>query len=102
MNGSSGTEAKEKKTRRADPALWFVGILFGLQVLIILIFREGSYVQVHDNLDLFVPHFRMMRLNNGFHAKNALMPMLHGVNRDLLGSEFQLYPLLLEVFSDRL
>ncbi|MCR5249566.1 MAG: DUF6044 family protein [Lachnospiraceae bacterium] len=94
MNGSSGTEAKEKKTRRAYPALWFVGILFGLQVLIILIFREGSYVQVHDNLDLFVPHFRMMRLNNGFHAKNALMPMLHGVNRDLLGSEFQLYPLL--------
>lgn len=78
--------------------LYLVGVLFGLQAVVFLIFRENSYLQVHDNLDLFIAHYQMMKLNGGFFAHNVDMPMLHGINRDLLGSEFLLYNILYVIF----
>ena len=80
--------------------VWLVAFLFGLQVLVILIFRENSYIQIHDNLDLFMAHYQMIKLNHAFFAHNVTMPMLHGVDRDLLGSEFLLYNLLYIIFPN--
>lgn len=80
--------------------LYLVGGLFALQALIFLIFRENSYIQIHDNLDLFMAHYQMMKLNHGFFAHNVEMPMLHGINRDLLGSEFSLYNILYVIFPN--
>jgi len=74
--------------------IWLAGVLFALQVLVILIFRDGGYIQIHDNLDLFVAHYQMIKLNHAFFAHNVDMPMLHGISRDLLGSEFLLYNFL--------
>lgn len=80
--------------------LYLVGGLFALQALVFLIFRENSYLQIHDNLDLFMAHYQMMKINGGFFAHNVNMPMLHGINRDLLGSEFSLYNILYVIFPN--
>lgn len=74
--------------------LIFVGGLLLFQGLVFLIFRENSYIQVHDNLDLFVAHYKMLKNESAFFAHNVELPMLHGIDRDLLGSEFLLYNLL--------
>lgn len=65
-----------------------------MQAAVFLIFRENSYPQVHDNLDLFVAHYEMIKRNGAFFAQNVSLPMLHGTNRDLLGSELNLYNLM--------
>lgn len=80
--------------------LYLVGALFALQAVVFLIFRENSYLQIHDNLDLFMAHYQMMKINGGFFAHNVTMPMLHGINRDLLGSEFLLYNILYVIFPN--
>lgn len=74
--------------------LYIVAFMLGLQALVFLIFRGESYIQVHDNLDLFIPHYKMISLNLAWFAQNAQMPMLHGIDRNLLGSEFLLYNIL--------
>ena len=74
--------------------IYIVAILLGIQAVVFLIFRGESYIQVHDNLDLFIPHYKMISLNSAWYLQNAQMPMLHGIDRNLLGSEFLLYNLL--------
>lgn len=76
---------------------WYLCLVGGallLQVLVFVVFRDESYIQVHDNLDLFMAHYQMIKLNNAFFSHNVEMPMLHGISRDLLGSEFLLYNFL--------
>ena len=70
------------------------GALLAVQAAVFLIFRQESYPQVHDNLDLFVAHYEMIKQGGAFFAQNVSMPMLHGIDRDLLGSEFNLYNLM--------
>ena len=77
---------------------YLVGMLFAAQALAFLIYRDESYIQVHDNLDLFMPHFQMLSLNHAWFSQNATMPMLHGIDRNLLGSEFLLYNILYIIF----
>ncbi|MDD6203274.1 MAG: DUF6044 family protein [Lachnospiraceae bacterium] len=80
--------------------LVLVELLLFLQAAVFLAFRDNSYIAVHDNLDLFIPHFRMMKLQNAFFSQNAIMPMLGGISRDTLGSEFSLYNILYFIFPD--
>ena len=89
---------KSKESIKLYWYLYLVGILLGIQALVFLIFREESYPQIHDNLDLFMAHYQMLKLNHGFYAHNVNMPMLHGIDRDLLGSEFLLYNALYVIF----
>lgn len=63
----------------------------GAQALVFCIFGEESYLTVQDNLDLFVAHFQVMNHWDGWFAKDAVMPMLGGVSRDCLSSEWNLY-----------
>ena len=51
-------------------------------------------IAVHDNLDLFVAHFKIMKLNHAFFSHSAILPMVGGVTRDAFGSEFSLYNIL--------
>lgn len=76
---------------------WFlliVGGLLFLQAAVFLIFRENSYIQVHDNLDLFAAQLQIMKNTDTFFAKDAILPMLGGISRDTFGSEFSLYNIL--------
>lgn len=73
---------------------WHWIIIFGCigaQALVFGIFRENSYLTVQDNLDLFVAHFQVMSHWNGWFAHDAVMPMLGGISRDCLSSEWNLY-----------
>lgn len=76
---------------------WFfliVGGLLFLQAIVFLIFRENSYIQVHDNLDLFATQLQIMKNTDTFFAKDAILPMLGGISRDTFGSEFSIYNIL--------
>ena len=76
---------------------WYIYIcaaFLGLQALVFLIFRGDSYLQIHDNLDLFMAHYEMLKKGHLWFAHSAAAPILHGVSRDLFGSEFLLYNLL--------
>ena len=76
---------------------WYVilvAFLFIVQVIVMTAWGERSFVAVHDNLDLFVAHNTMLKRGGLFFAQSASAPMLGGVSRDTLGSEFTLYNLL--------
>ena len=82
------------RDRHSGRKPWYVfaaGALLALQALVFLVFREESYIQVHDNLDLFPAHFEMMKRAGAFFSGSATLPMLHGISRDLFGSEWSLY-----------
>lgn len=72
---------------------YFVGALLLLQAAVFLVFRGESYFQIHDNLDLFMGHYEMLKKGGLWFAHGVNAPILHGVPRDLFGSEFNLYNL---------
>ena len=73
-------------------------LLLGAAVLgeaaVFLFFGENSYIAVHDNLDLFMGHFMAMKHSGTFFAHDAVVPILGGITRDYLSSEFSLYNIL--------
>jgi hypothetical protein len=71
--------------------LYLTGALLAIQAAVFLIFRGESYPQIHDNLDLFMAHYEMLKKWHLWFAHGATAPILHGVSRDLFGSEFTLY-----------
>lgn len=77
---------------------YVVELVIFVQLLVFLICRENSYIAIHDNLDLFVAHFRIMKLNDAFFGPAKTLPMLGGVSRDLFGSEWSLYNILYAIF----
>ena len=78
--------------------IYFCGGLLLIQAAVFLIFRGESYIQVHDNLDLFMAHYKVLT-DRGLWFKHGVdAPILHGVSRDLFGSEFSLYNALYYIF----
>ncbi len=76
---------------------WYavIPVLFAAgAALMYLIFGEGSYIAVHDNLDLFVAQMQMMKQTGSFFAQGAEVPFLGGISRDNLPSEWSLYTML--------
>lgn len=73
--------------------MYLTGTLLLLQAAVFLVFRGESYLQIHDNLDLFMGHYEMLKKNHLWFAHGVNAPILHGVSRDLFGSEFNLYNL---------
>ena len=65
----------------------FAALVFG-------IFGESSIISVHDNLDLFLAQFQMLKNTDSFFAQGVDVPFLGGISRDNLPSEFSLYTLL--------
>lgn len=76
---------------------WYLFIVFGFLLFAALVFivcGENSIIAVHDNLDLFIPQFQMMKDTGTFWAHGADVPFLGGISRDTLPSEFSLYTIL--------
>lgn len=67
-------------------------ILFA--ALVFCIFGESSIISVHDNLDLFIAQFQMLKNTDSFFSHGADVPFLGGISRDNLPSEFSLYTIL--------
>ncbi len=80
---------------------WYF-ILIGLFLLsvsaVYAVFQEDSYIAVHDNLDLFVAQFQMLKNTGSFFSHGVDVPFLGGVTRDNLPSELSLYTLLYFIF----
>ncbi len=76
---------------------WYLTVAAGFfmfAALVFLFFGEKSIIAVHDNLDLFVAQFQMLKNTDSFFAHNVNVPFLGGVSRDSLPSEFSLYSVL--------
>ena len=78
-------------------AYWYV-ILIALFFIgtagVYIVCGESSYIAVHDNLDLFMAQFRMLKNTGSFFAHGVEVPFLGGVTRDNLPSELSLYTVL--------
>lgn len=76
---------------------WYLVVIIGLIAVELVVFfgmGDQSYIAIHDNLDLFIPHLRMLKLSGTFFTHGDVLPILGGVTRDNFGSEFSLYNLL--------
>ena len=86
------------KNREYHPSIFIVLTAFLMQVLVMILWKDHSFVAIHDNLDLFVAHNKMMKDQELFFTKDGVAPMLGGVSRNLLGSEFFLFNFLFFLF----
>lgn len=73
---------------------WLAAAVVLGEAAVFLFFGEGSYIAVHDNLDLFMGHFQAMKHSGTFWAQEGTVPILGGITRDYLSSEFSLYNIL--------
>ncbi|MCR5101144.1 MAG: DUF6044 family protein [Butyrivibrio sp.] len=80
---------------------WYI-VLITIFIMAVFIFYlcigENSYIAVHDNLDLFVAQFQMLKNRALFMAHDVSAPFLGGVTRDGLPSEISLYSILYMIF----
>ena len=71
-------------------AYWFLFPVAGFLLLAAGVFfgyGERSYIAVHDNMDLFLAQFQMLKNTNSFLAHGVEIPFLGGISRDNLPSE---------------
>ena len=81
---------------------WFLFPIIGFLLLTAGVFfgyGEHSYIGVHDNMDLFLAQFQMLKNTRSFFRHGVDVPFLGGISRDNLPSEFSLYSVLYMIFS---
>lgn len=80
---------------------WFCFPITGFLLLAACVFfgyGERSYIAVHDNMDLFLAQFQMLKNTGTFWKHGVEVPFLGGVTRDDLPSELSLYSVLYMIF----
>ncbi len=80
---------------------WFLFPITGFLLLIAGVFfgyGEHSYIAVHDNMDLFLAQFQMLKNTGTFWKHGVDVPFLGGISRDNLPSEFSVYSMLYMIF----
>lgn len=80
---------------------WFCFPIIGFLLLMAAVFfgcGERSYIGVHDNMDLFLAQFQMLKNTDSFWKHGVDVPFLGGITRDNLPSELSLYSLLFMLF----
>lgn len=80
---------------------WFIFPIAGFLLLeggVFFYFGEKSYIAVHDNMDLFLAQFQMLKNTDSFWKHGVDVPFLGGISRDNLPSEFSLYSILYMIF----
>lgn len=81
---------------------WFLFPITGFLLLAAGVFfgyGERSYIAVHDNMDLFLAQFQMLKNTDSFLKHGVDVPFLGGISRDNLPSELSLYSMLYMLFS---
>lgn len=90
----------KKRLGRWAAEYWFLFPIVGFLLLMTGVFfgyGEKSYLAVHDNMDLFLAQYQMLK-NTGLFFRSGEIPFLGGISRDSLPSAFSLYSLLYLVF----
>ena len=68
-----------------------LGIVF-LQLAVFLIAGEShTFIGVHDNLDIHITDYKLLKDNNAFFSQGKTIPLLGGIDRNFLLSEFYAY-----------
>lgn len=95
----------ENKQQRQGVLVWLTRYWFWFPIVGCLLFMacvffgygEHSYIAVHDNMDLFLAQYQMLK-NTGLFWKSGQVPFLGGISRDNLPAAFSLYSLLYWIF----
>lgn len=69
-----------------------------VETIILLILGEDIYASAHDNLELHVLDYHLLRENGLFFSHGTQLPVLNGVSRDYFFSEFNIYSILFMLF----
>ena len=80
---------------------WFLFPIIGFLLLVAGVFfgyGENSYIAVHDNMDLFLAQYQMLKNTGTFWKHGVDVPFLGGISRDNLPSELSLYSMLYMIF----
>lgn len=80
---------------------WFFFPIIGFLLLTAGVFfgcGESSYIAVHDNMDLFLAQYQMLKNTGSFWKHGVDVPFLGGISRDNLPSELSLYSMLYMIF----
>ncbi|MCM1251906.1 MAG: DUF6044 family protein [Clostridium sp.] len=80
---------------------WFlfpIAAFLLLEGAVFFYYGERSYIGVHDNMDLFLAQFQMLKNTNSFWKHGVDVPFLGGISRNNLPSELSLYTLLYMIF----
>lgn len=80
---------------------WFLFPVAGFLLLMAVVlfgYGERSYIGVHDNMDLFLAQFQMLKNTDSFWKHGVDVPFLGGISRDNLPSELSLYSVLFMIF----
>lgn len=80
---------------------WFLFPIIGFLFLAAGVFfgyGERSYIGVHDNMELFLAQFQMLKNTGTFFKHGVDVPFLGGISRDNLPSELSLYSVLYMIF----
>ena len=74
---------------------WYFVVVTGIlliQLATFLIAGENhTYIGVHDNLDIHITDYKLLKDNNAFFAQGKTIPLLGGIDRNFLLSEFYAY-----------
>lgn len=76
---------------------WFLFIIIGftaLAALIFILFGQNMLIGIEDNLDLYIPQYRMLKNSSNFFTHDRIIGFLFGCDREYLPSELSLYTLL--------
>ncbi|MCR4991267.1 MAG: DUF6044 family protein [Lachnospiraceae bacterium] len=68
--------------------------------LVFILTGRNSVISVHDNLDLFIPQYKMMKDSGTFFSHGEITSFLAGISRDVLPSEFNLYTMVFFLLPD--
>lgn len=74
---------------------WYIAlvtVILLIQLATFLIAGEShTFIGVHDNLDIHITDYKLLRDNNAFFSQGKTIPLLGGIDRNFLLSEFYAY-----------
>lgn len=73
---------------------WIVILVLAAEAAVFIFFGESSYLGIHDNLDIHIVDYQIMKGNGAFLKHGVTLPLLGGISRDYFASELSLYTLL--------
>ena len=74
---------------------WYFLVVLGIVVLQLAVFliagESHTFIGVHDNLDIHITDYKLLKDNNAFFSQGKTIPLLGGIDRNFLLSEFYAY-----------
>lgn len=78
---------------------WLLVFSFlAVETVVMLLLGDNIYASTHDNLELHVLDYHLLKENKLFFAHGVELPVLNGVSRDYFFSEFHIYSVLFLLF----